>query len=431
MWNAANSDTKMKDLGVNAGTIQIEANDTIYSIDIDDNTTLGGLLLNSIIVIILIMKYKRKEEIIKQFYAKCLPILLYFEQERKKKLTRMIYIESALVIICTLCLCNFAKEETFFESINSSGWLAASYVLMLVCAFAMCIYPYSVSSCFKEDLKSKIMPKVIKSFGTIHHATGREIFSATELMESTLFSRFNKMEADDSFYGTFDGVNCKILETELALQGHKYYSTSFKGVIVEFDSNKKINAKTTVTTLKDTDTGNKIPFAMLAYIILPSVALLIPFYQALDSVLVDPSILLIFVPEAVIILISLFVLSIVNKKTFVDVYNSNNKQIQLEDIKFAKKFKVFSEDEVEARYLVTTAFMERFLKLTTSFGTKNAKCAFFNNKVMFAISTRKNLFEFGSLFKPLDDLQNIGFFNELMSILDMIDCFKLDKKIGL
>ncbi len=75
--------------------------------------------------------------------------------------------------------------------------------------------------------------------------------------------------------------------------------------------------------------------------------------------------------------------------------------------------------------------MERFLNLTTSFGAKNAKCAFYNNKVMFAISTHKNLFEFGSLFKSLNDSKNVEFFNELMSVLDMIDYFKLDEKIGL
>ena len=50
---------------------------------------------------------------------------------------------------------------------------------------------------------------------------------------------------------------------------------------------------------------------------------------------------------------------------------------------------------------------------------------------MFAISSHKNLFEFGSLFKPLDDPKNIKFFNELFSVLDMIDYFKLDEKIWL
>lgn len=378
-----------------------------------------------------VMEYKRKEEIIKQFYAKGLPILVSFEPERKKRLIRMICIESILVIICALYFYNFGIVLSFFESINSPRLLIAFQILMSVCALAVFIYPCIVSSGFKEDLKSKVMPKVIKSFGSIRHAIGRDIFTETELMESTLFSRFNKMEADDSFCGTFDGVNCKILETELALQGRKYYSTSFKGVIVEFDSNKKINAKTTVTTANDTEIGNKIPIMMMLYLLGIIVVLFIPFLQDLDFVMKDPGILLMILPSVVIVLVTIFGLLIFNKKKFTDVYNRNNKQISLEDVKFAKKFKVFSEDEVEARYLVTTAFMERFLNLTTSFGAKKAKCAFFDDKVMFAISTRKNLFEFGSLFKSLDDPKNIEFFKELMSILDIIDYFKLDEKIGL
>lgn len=381
------------------------------------------------------MEYKRKEEILKQFYKNCLPILISFESERKKRLTRMICIESALVIICALYFYNFGIVLSFFESINAPKLLIAFQILMFVCALAVFTYPYIVSSCFKEDLKSKVMPKVIKSIGSIHHTTERNIFNETNLMESTLFSRFNKIETDDSFCGTFGGVNYKISETELAVQGRKSYFTSFKGVIVEFDSNKKINAKTTITTANDTDIGNKVPIAAIAYMLSIIVALFIPLFQRLDFVIKDPRHLLIFLlmtlPAVVGVLIMIFVMLMLNKKQCTDIYNKNNKQIYLEDVKFAKKFKVFSEDEVEARYLVTTAFMERFLNLTTSFGAKKAKCAFFDDKVMFAISTRKNLFEFGSLFKSLNNLSNIEFFNELMSILDMIDYFKLDEKIGL
>ncbi len=377
----------------------------------------------------IVMEYKRKEEILKQFYEECLPILNFFEIERIKRLVRMICIESALVLICILYFYNFATVANFFESINSDWGLVISFMLILACALTVLVYPYIVNKDFKIDLKSKIMPKVIKSIGSIHHGTGCDVFSATELMKSTLFSRFNKMEADDSFCGTFDGVKYKILETSLAVQGRKYYSTSFKGVIVEFDSNKKINAKTTITTVNDTDIENRVPIMMIVYLLSPIVIVLISFFP--DFVRLADLFLPLFAEAVVCSLIMIFVILILNKKKYTDVYNKNNKQVHLEDVKFAKKFKVFSEDEVEARYLVTTAFMERFLNLTTSFGTKKAKCAFYKNKVMFAISTRKDLFEFGSLFKSLDNPRNIGFFNELMSILDMIDYFKLDEKVGL
>lgn len=378
--------------------------------------------------IILAMKYEHKRKIINHFNEKCLPILVSFEPERKKRLKRMICIESILVMICVLYFYNFSAIKSLFERINSSGWHEISYILMLVCAFAVFIYPIIVTSMFNEDLKTKIMPKVMKSFGTLHHATGYNVFEEKKLIESTLFSRFNTVIADDSFCGKFDGVKCKILETELAWKGRKYYSTSFKGVIVEFESNKKINAKTTITTVNDTDTGNKIPFMMIVYLLSLIVAFFFPFLPLLNCGLLG---VLLLLPSVVIVLIAIFSFWIFNKRKYTDVYNQNNKQIRLEDVKFAKQYKVFSEDEVEARYLITPAFMERFLNLTTSFGTKKVKCAFFDNKVMFAISTRKNLFEFGSLFKSLENPKNIGFFNELMSILDIIEYFKFDEKIGL
>ena len=107
-------------------------------------------------------------------------------------------------------------------------------------------------------------------------------------------------------------------------------------------------------------------------------------------------------------------------------------EVKLEDPKFAKRFNVYSSDQVEARYLVTPSFMERFQNLNTAFGAKKAKCSFYDDKIMFAISTNKNLFEVGSIWRSLEDPKTLNqLFDELYSIYSMIDYFKLDQKIGL
>ena len=107
-------------------------------------------------------------------------------------------------------------------------------------------------------------------------------------------------------------------------------------------------------------------------------------------------------------------------------------EIKLEDPEFNKKYKAYSSDEVEGRYLITTAFMERFKNLQTAFGARGAKCSFYGESLMFAISTGKNLFEIGNLFTPLNSPKQLEvFFNELISILALIDYFKLDEKTGL
>ena len=96
------------------------------------------------------------------------------------------------------------------------------------------------------------------------------------------------------------------------------------------------------------------------------------------------------------------------------------------------KFSAYSTDEVEGRYLLTPAFMERFQKLRTSFNAKNAKCSFFGNNVMFSFETKKNLFELGSLETSLENPKSINnFYNEISSVLNMIDYFKLDQNTGL
>ena len=104
----------------------------------------------------------------------------------------------------------------------------------------------------------------------------------------------------------------------------------------------------------------------------------------------------------------------------------------LEDVDFNSQYSVYSEDQIEGRYIVTSSFMERFLNLKTAFKTKQIKCSFYDNKIMFAISTLKDCFEIGSLFKPLTDTKSIEkFFNEIISIYLIIDNFKLDEQNGL
>ena len=107
--------------------------------------------------------------------------------------------------------------------------------------------------------------------------------------------------------------------------------------------------------------------------------------------------------------------------------------MELEDPEFNKKYNAYSQDQIEGRYLITTSFMERFKNLHTAFGTTKAKCAFVGDKIMFALSTHKNLFELSEgIFCSLKDpKQTKVFYDEISAIYDIIDYFKLDTKIGL
>ncbi len=104
----------------------------------------------------------------------------------------------------------------------------------------------------------------------------------------------------------------------------------------------------------------------------------------------------------------------------------------LEDVNFEEKFDVFCDDEIEARYLLTTAFMQRLNNLKTAFLTDEISCAFYDSKLFIALFTKKDLFTLSVLNKPVYDFsQYETFHNEIISILKLIDYFKLNEKTGL
>ena len=102
------------------------------------------------------------------------------------------------------------------------------------------------------------------------------------------------------------------------------------------------------------------------------------------------------------------------------------RKTRLEDTSFNKDYLVKCEDEVEARYFLTTGFMERFKNLQTVFGKKNISCKCENNKITFTIDKKGNPFEVISIFKSFNNPEAmIKLYYEINAIFMMIDYFKL------
>ena len=78
------------------------------------------------------------------------------------------------------------------------------------------------------------------------------------------------------------------------------------------------------------------------------------------------------------------------------------KKVGLEDPVFEKAFEVWGSDQVEARYLLHPALMQRLLDLETRMKGQKLRCAFQGGDLLVAIEGG-NRFEPGDLFKPLDD----------------------------
>lgn len=110
---------------------------------------------------------------------------------------------------------------------------------------------------------------------------------------------------------------------------------------------------------------------------------------------------------------------------------SNLQIVNLEDPTFENQFQVYSTDQIEARYLLTTSFMERLLTLSSMFNNK-MECSFYNNKLLFAIKSMQDTFKTSSIFLPSTfeyDIKTVLI--EMQAIFNIIDTLKLSEKTGL
>ena len=251
---------------------------------------------------------------------------------------------------------------------NPQIGIAISVSALLAAVVSGPIYKYK-----KKSKNTGIMKDFASFFGTFEYEFERTL--PDDLLEySHIFKDFDRNTGDDFFIGSYKDVGITIAEEKL--QKIFYYNERkkkvniFKGICVMLDMNKPFEGRTVV--LKDGGMFN----------ILKRI--------------------------------------------------SGMQKVQLEDLFFEKIFEVFSDDQIEARYLLTTAFMERVLKLRDLFGGKSIQFSFFNDKLLFAIPTNKDMFEPCSFFKTAINKPQVDLvFDQFYTVFSIIDILKLNQKIGM
>lgn len=353
---------------------------------------------------------KYKNEKFLNFYKKYeKEITPYIEKYEK---TRIIYaiLFTILAILSTVLFERFIILDFSLGAIISIG---------LFDFFAICIIYDKLNSKLKNKIKQTFIPKIIQTIGEIHWNTGNTIISDTILEKSKLFGGYNIRSNDDTFEGKYNGIEFKVSETNLSYESgsgdKRTVSTVFNGIIILIDSNKETKAHTIIET--------KVK-AIQKIIKEISLSVLILWFSILSIVngIHTNNITALVVGIVLPLVIILFIFP-----------KNQMMSMKLEDSDFNKKYIVKTEDQIEGRYLITTGFMDRFKNLQTAFGTKNIKCAFFDNKIMFALHTNKDFFELsGGLFHSLKHPKRVkSFYEETTAIYDIIDYFKLDEKTGL
>lgn len=107
----------------------------------------------------------------------------------------------------------------------------------------------------------------------------------------------------------------------------------------------------------------------------------------------------------------------------------SERKTNLENIVFNKNFEVVTQDQIEARYVLTNEFMNKLNQFESIFGTKSLKCIINQQRITFTFFTQKDLFEIGNLFYSVESSVQIKkFYKEITAICEMIDYFKHSEK---
>lgn len=246
------------------------------------------------------------------------------------------------------------------------------FIFILIGIFiALMLYNSSTRKGFETELKNKFLNELCKCFGTLKWRTG-EPDSATEVAieKSCLFQPYNRTSYDDMFKGNYKEVDFEIIEA------------SFQ---------------------KETDSGENRSTVRI-------------FDGAIIKIAMNKN----------------FKCHTIIRPHYLFCNARHLKRTVLEDVVFEKKYDVYTDNEIEARYLITTAFMERLNNIQKIFNVTTVGCAFYKGDLYIAVYTSKDLFKLFDIEKPLNDYQQFMiFFNEILSIYKCIDYFKLSEKTGL
>ena len=223
----------------------------------------------------------------------------------------------------------------------------------------------------QKDAKVRTMTSLCRFLGLDYHLKPHGV-SLGRLRELSLIPSHNERKLEDQITGDVKGVDFNLFEARLVKKtrdskGRTRRSTVFRGLLCEFDFHKDFTG-TTIITRDHTKFGN-----------------------------------------------------------FFAKFGKIGERIKLEDPHFENLFEVYGTDQVESRYLLTPAFMERIRHLSEAVGPRALQLAFDHGRLLLAIKKTNNSFEGGTAFSDLTDITRIEkTIQELTLIYDVVDKLRLE-----
>lgn len=254
-----------------------------------------------------------------------------------------------------------------------------SHMLLIFGSLALGTWwAYAPVKAYKTKIKSKVFPDIFKYFGKSFKYQINCPFSVEEYNPFGIIPYHTSEKNEDYIQGTYKGVGLKLFESYLTKKSgsgkNRRTVVVFRGMFLELTMNKNFKGK----TLVQRNVGKFLGWVT-------------------------------------------------------DKFDGDEMQaVHLEDPEFEKQFTVRSTNQVEARYLLTTSFMERLKQLSDLFGGERIECSFYQKKVLFKVHSTKNRFETSSVYVPATFEKDIhDIMTEMHIIFEMIEHLKLHEQTRL
>jgi len=310
---------------------------------------------------------KTEEEFKKYYDVNLISKLGDLENDRKKLLR--LTISLLLTLACAALI--------FFFNLNTAVFVGAILVNGTLGAIFLPKF-YKLKKELKDKYKEEIINEMVRFLDPSLTYNSTSFISQSEFENSKIFMRnIDRYRGDDLVVGNIGKTEVRFSELNALYEtkdkeGTKYVSL-FKGIFFIADFNKDFVGETIVLP----DTAEKL-FGKLGTM-----------FQKMNI--------------------------------------SRPDLVKLENPDFEKAFVVYGTDQVEARYILTPALMERIM----DFQKKSGKIylSFLHSKVYIAISLSKNLFE-PPLFKSMLNYKLVeDYFKYLMLIVNIVEDLDLNTRI--
>lgn len=304
-----------------------------------------------------------------------MPHLEKFEDERKIRFVCASLLAIIISVIAVLCIAFIIYITTntgadYREVSIFKPFLKFGGKKLIPLAFFACIYLWKkIQQDFEYKIKNNIMPLLISAFEKFQWVDTAPDEYYQDVLDSDIFPYYNNKKIWHAYSDYFVGEYNGV-KLEFSQAMYDNKNYNFKGGMIRIKMNKDFAGETVLRPKK-------------------------VFYK--------------------------------------DLSNMEFEEVSLEDPEFDKNFNIYTTDQIESRYLLTTGFMEKLKNISSKFSkTDNVYCSFYKDCIYIAPEQKDGMFALFGLTKRVDDIENLKkLLEQIISVIDLIEYLKLNIKIGL